>query len=949
MPENEFQPRFLDACELLSHREDCESVYFTQLLDLVREAEPGRFVPVVHPVDLAHAIAEFGDRLPAAVAKAQAIKGLMGLDEDMTPETHRRAVRRIEAFHRGPDPRRAMATRSKKKAGGPVPKSRYEISNDKLAELVKGDRLKTATGAAQPVAQRIGFGTLATVRETSRELLELLEKLRLAAEADAQRRPTLAIGVRYRQEWCSQGYNRGDLIRSIPLAADARKEIVVKTWRVRKERREENESVEENISNEYIGDEKWSLAVQKQTSVELNQSLDARLKASGDVTLPVKKVPVKLGAEGGGESSTDVNVKNTITETEEAIKNTTVKAANSLKSQVSSTVETSEERGFESTVTDTLVNPNKCHSLTYHFFEIVESFQVRTRVEELAPFVMLPLSYPQVTKEWLLCHECLLRKYLPCSEFYSGFEAAKRILANERLGLFTAQGGEGEGQIDALFKLIENLVDGYNGLRYASPVPPPPSGEDGGSFEDWVGETVDWWVNVGGDIVDAGKDLLDQGGEVVGDVVDAGEDFIEDTGEQVGEWIEDGKEKVGGMVGDAWNAVTSGPSLLFSTSAGAPAGGGTGSFIYHEVAKLAAPEILSALAGLETAHQAIREMPAGPARTQAILTALDGFFATIGDVEEAFRKIDIGLLIALVSVIGVSAISAGLLTMLTLPLALGSAGASVALSAALGLAAAAGISGAGLSAALTGYGLEQMADIDLHPDDRGLKAGIHGLYALYRQLGQAVGLPVLPQDPTPEQVAAYERARREQEQQRRELAEAQVDLERLICHVETNIAYYFQIIAAAMPVAEVARMVEEEFHIPSHAVELRFSHFIGNRVGLRVLDARWLRQSGLDLEKELEALRESGLDAQGESEAEVVLPTRGMLVEPRLGECDACDEFIQAHRKKDLAMKDIELALARLESERLQKRLNANLLGDPTPFESASSVSLDIGEGTSDE
>ena len=954
MPES---PRFLDACELLSRREDCESVYFTQLLDLVREYEPGRFAPVVHPADLIHTIAEFDDRLPTAVAKAQALKGLLGQAEDLTPEIHRGVARRIEAWHRKPrEHARGRSARDVK--GEPsVAQPRFRLADERFAEIAYvGIPAEAAPIHAR--SSRIGLSTLSVVQATSRELLKLLEEIRLAAAEDADLRPTLAIGVRYRQEWCSLGYNRGDLIRSIPLAADARKEIVVKTWRVRKERREENESVEENISNEYIGDEKWSLAVQKQTSVELNQSLDANLKASGDVTIPVKKVPVKVGAEGGASSSTDVNVKNTVTETEEAIKNTTVKAANSLKSLVSSSVETSEERGFESTVTDTLVNPNKCHSLTYHFFEIIESFRVRTRVEELAPFVMLPLPYPNVTKEWLLCHECLLRKHLPCSDLYSGFGAAKRILANERLGLFTAGGGEGGDLVDGMLRLIERMVDSFNALRYAGilPGPPAPGGGGGGGGGDLggsVGGVVDWWVERGEEIVNWGKDVLgqddtqDQDPNATTD--DTGDDpgGIADAAEQVGEWVEEGTEKVGEMAGEAWGAIKSGANQLFASTSAASTAGGTGSFIYYEMTKIAAPEIISALTGLEAAYQAIHDMPEGPARTQAIFTALEGFFATLGNVDEAFRKVDIALLIALISVIGAGAMSAGLLAALVFPLAVSvTGGAAAALAVATGLATAAGVSVAGASAALTGYGLEQMAEVDLHPDDRGLKAGVHGLFALYRQLGQAVSLPVLPQDPTPEQVAAHERMRREQEQHRRELAEAQVDLDRLICHIKENIAHYFQVVAAATPTAEVARIVEEKFHIPSHAVDLRFSHFVGNRVGLRVLDRRWLRQSGLDLAAELKALRQSGLAADGEGDAEVVLPTRGMLVEPRLGECDACDDFIKAHRKKDLAMKDVELGQARLESERLQKRLNANLLGDPTPFESASSLSVDVDGDT---
>lgn len=935
------QPRFLENCESLVHRPDCESVYFTQLLDLVQERGSGEFMPVVHPAELIRGIGKFGNSMPAAVAKLQALRGLLIADGSAPPTRHRVLARKIETAHR--KSRKAARMKGKKEATERLP---YAISDEALSSLVRGQRLADSSTTASHLP-RNGMDTMQTVRDTVRDLLGQLEEIRHASIVDHRLRPTIAIGVRYRQEWCSQGYNRGDLIRSIPLTADSRKEIVVKTWRVKNERREENESVEANISNEYVGDEKWSLAVQKQTSVEMNQSLDARLNVRGDVTIPVKKVPVKVGGEAGGESSTDLNVKNSITETEEALKNTTVKAANSLKNMVSSSVETSEETGFESTVTDTIVNPNKCNTLTYHFFEIIETFRLKTRVEELAPFVLIPLGYPNVTKEWLLCHECLLRKHLPCSDLYAGFDAARLILANQRLGHFTAEGDEGDSQTDALLTMIEQILSSYHALQNATLLPTPGDNEDLGTV---VQESIDWWIDKGGD-------LVVDGGKFIGDAVDAASNVVEIT-EDVVELVEDGVEAAGDVAKAAWESLfpPQASTAMFAMTAMPPGSfiyheaprltaPGPGSFIYHEVTKLATPEILAALASLEAAYESIKNMPSGPARSQAIYTALQAFFSTIGDVDEAFRKVDIGLFIAVVSAVGVTAISGSLLATLSAALLLGTAGGAAALlPIVIGLGVGAGLSTSALAGLFAGFAIDQMSDADLMPDDRGLKASIHGLYGLYQQLGQALNLPVLGTDPTPEEVAAYERIRREREQQRRELAEAQVELERLICHIEEHIAHYFQIVAASIPTADVARLIEERFNIPGHVVELKFSHFVGDRAGLRVLDNAWLRLSGFDFEKELETIQASGITDTVENDTEVVLPTRGMLVEPMLGECCACDDFVKAHREKDLMMKDQEIIQTQLETERLRKRLEAGLLGDPTPFESTNSVLLDIDE-----
>lgn len=156
-----------------------------------------------------------------------------------------------------------------------------------------------------------------------------------------------------------------------------------------------------------------------------------------------------------------------------------------------------------------------------------------------------------------------------------------------------------------------------------------------------------------------------------------------------------------------------------------------------------------------------------------------------------------------------------------------------------------------------------------------------------------------------------------------------------------NLSYYHQEILKAMPEAELVNKLTGQFNIPRHAVEFKISGFVEHRAAFRVLDLEWLQQSGLDFEQaamEAERIRQSLPEPESQC---ITMPTRGMTVEPVLGECCACDDFIKQHRDKDLLLKDAEVLSAQLENQRLEKRLAAGLLGDPTPFESGNRTIVD--------
>jgi hypothetical protein len=85
----------------------------------------------------------------------------------------------------------------------------------------------------------------------------------------------------------------------------------------------------------------------------------------------------------------------------------------------------------------------------------------------------------------------------------------------------------------------------------------------------------------------------------------------------------------------------------------------------------------------------------------------------------------------------------------------------------------------------------------------------------------------------------------------------------------------------------------------------------------------------------------------------VTLPTPGVTLEPRLGQCDGCEEFITESRMLDLRRTAAEAKSAReraqqeeLETQRYEKRLDKDppLLDDPDPNENRAAIRVEVSK-----
>jgi hypothetical protein len=901
-------PSFLLNCDALPAQKSCDTVYFSQIIELASQKTPDQ--PLVHPCEVQDRLRYIAGREKLISARLSALAAKLvdarGKYREIPPEQ----LVELQLSARRPPARFGRI---------PLP----------AASARKATRVMTAApaGGWSPLPPRKGgLPGLDSLDGQLRDLFAEITVPRLPPAAQ----PTVALAVVYRQEWCTLGYHRGRLIRTLPLTADGKKEIVVKSWLTRKHRREENQSVAEDISTEFIGDQKWSRTTLKEVSANMNGNINGNLKA--DLSVPIPSTPATVGAGGSVGGNAGGSVNGLLRETEERIAQATVKAANSLKTTVSSVVETAEETGAETTITETIVNPNKCRSLMYDFFEVEETFAIRTAVDRIDPVILLPIKLEAITPEWVLCHECLLRKYLPCDVYYPGFEAAKRLRVADHLGQFTGSlaGPEADAAGKAVLDAILAVVTAYHSLSSAT-LQVVTDGSGGPSLPGQIQKGFD-------DLRQAVGDGLNATGKAVGDAVEA----VCDAADAVGKTVSDGVQTVAGWLG--LGTARSIAPIGAQARSGSP-GGGIGSYIYWEVAKIAAPEIPAALEQLAAAHTQISTMQPGPARTNAIFRAVEAFFATAGDITEGFKKIDVALFSLFASVTALAGASGAFLSALAATaIIILSGGAAIPIA----LALAAAFLGGAVLGGLTALGGRiavalgsELSKVDLEPDDNGLKATIMGLYGLQGNLGGAIGLPVAPQADSPEAVAAYQQQLIELKREQREQAEARVEFDRLKCHLQDNLVYYTQLITQWLPEATLQQMLSAHA-IPLGAVEPRIVGFAGRKVAFRVLSSSWLAASGFDFAAARDQFAADEV-FRPTAPFEITLPTPGVSVEPRLGACDACEPFVEAHRALDLDLKAEELAREAIENERRKQRIAAGNLEDPVSRDAHISVGITPG------
>ncbi len=158
----------------------------------------------------------------------------------------------------------------------------------------------------------------------------------------------------------------------------------------------------------------------------------------------------------------------------------------------------------------------------------------------------------------------------------------------------------------------------------------------------------------------------------------------------------------------------------------------------------------------------------------------------------------------------------------------------------------------------------------------------------------------------------------------RALAEARVELDRLICHMTHNRDYYLTMLY----LEKGPQGWDEILEASPHARDVVDLRVLTIQDGYALFPLR-SREQEVRGRSQLLAMIEALREGIARSATCVTLPTHGTVLESRLGECSACEPFIETHRVHDLELKAEEVKQARegtrqgdLESQRLEARLS---------------------------
>lgn len=230
------------------------------------------------------------------------------------------------------------------------------------------------------------------------------------------------------QSWKLLGYTRGELVSSIPLAAQQETVIEHFTWDRRKSDREQTTGED----SETVGDVSFS----EKPSVEVLDELTRRHGWGSNGKVGVQ-VPVAQGATLGGDfgGQEQGEVADVYRETAGLISDLTVKAAAKVKSSKQMKVVEHVEEGFEDRQTRKIKNHNLVRDLQLHFFEILANYEVATRLDRpgvrLGVLVDNLLPGP-INRYFVLQHEAVLTRALSDDTYKPGFGAARLLDAFDR-------------------------------------------------------------------------------------------------------------------------------------------------------------------------------------------------------------------------------------------------------------------------------------------------------------------------------------------------------------------------------------------------------------------------------------------------------------------------------------------------------------------------------------
>ncbi len=246
--------------------------------------------------------------------------------------------------------------------------------------------------------------------------------------------------LQFKQEWMPDGYSIGDLLYSLPLAPGQKKQIAVLDWE-RRESAANTQSLDysESLYNELSRDRDINEIVNSTLTESISASSSSKTKGIGagygsaimGVIPGVGTFGSLMGVSGGrGRSSSSANQDSSreiAANSSQSINDRTIQAANAVRSQRSTVIQTISQGESVSATTESVANYNHCHALTIQYFQVLRHWAIQTRLVSVQECLFIPLQITPFDIEKSLRWRTILEQVLLKQNLFPGFEALARI------------------------------------------------------------------------------------------------------------------------------------------------------------------------------------------------------------------------------------------------------------------------------------------------------------------------------------------------------------------------------------------------------------------------------------------------------------------------------------------------------------------------------------------
>jgi len=240
--------------------------------------------------------------------------------------------------------------------------------------------------------------------------------------------------LHFKQVWRADGYSLGDLLYSLPLAPDQKKEIAVVDWDRRETAaRSEDLFEQEQLDASMSHDRDISEIVGSTLRESTHGGSDANTSAIGG-GLGIQIGPIILGGAGGASNANSTawqdSSRSLSGNSMQALRDQTLQSSSMLRSQRATVVQTVQQGERMTVTTEVVHNHNHCHAITIEYFEVLRHFQVSQELADVQECLFIPLLMASFDSAKALRWRRPLRAYLQDQSLFGGFDALDRIATN---------------------------------------------------------------------------------------------------------------------------------------------------------------------------------------------------------------------------------------------------------------------------------------------------------------------------------------------------------------------------------------------------------------------------------------------------------------------------------------------------------------------------------------